>query len=105
MNCKLTDTSTQQEDRQTFREGLRPINQARGGNLLATPRLSVLYFALQLHRYCIPHHVFTQSHLQADLRGRHQTTLNKSSRLTDPSCIQICGVLEHKCDGIGGKPT
>ncbi len=41
MNCKLTDASTQQGDRQTFRESLRLINQVRGENLLTTHRLSV----------------------------------------------------------------
>jgi hypothetical protein len=43
MNCKLTDASTQQGDRQTFRESLRLINQVRGENLLTTHRLSALY--------------------------------------------------------------
>jgi hypothetical protein len=44
MNCKLTNASAQQRDRQTFRESLRLINQVRGENLLTTHRLSVLYF-------------------------------------------------------------
>jgi hypothetical protein len=39
----LTDASTQQEDRQNTRYRLRLINQARGGNLLKTHCLFVLY--------------------------------------------------------------
>ena len=44
MNCKLTDASTQQGGRQTFRESLRLINHVRRENLLTTHRLSALYF-------------------------------------------------------------
>ena len=43
MNCKLTNASAQQRNRQTFRESLRLINQVRGENLLTTHRLSALY--------------------------------------------------------------
>ena len=51
MNCKLTNASAQQRDRQTFRGSLRLINQVRGENLLTTHRLSALYFSTN-RRHC-----------------------------------------------------
>jgi len=50
MNCELADESTQQGDRQTFRESFRLIYQVRGENLLTTHRLSAIYLQEVGHR-------------------------------------------------------
>ena len=54
MNCKLTNASAQQRNRQTFRKSLRLINQVRGENLLTTHRLSALYLHPTNTSYTLP---------------------------------------------------